>query len=265
MALPSITLWPSNDTEKLVSAIAEANRDNKRIILRPGPHLTKPGIRRKIQIGPYGLHISGTLSIGEFSSIRRPVNSIALPGSDDNYGLYFIPSKPANAEWSTIPASEWKNHTHVNGEGETITFDYVVRVRGAITIENLELDCNMGNQGLPAIMESKLIEHSAMLAFSGEKYTNPDFPGKVIFVGFESVTLTNIRTVRGGYADDIWFNRGYFRPNIGKVLINKITSHNRVHHKRATVGFSGLTQQVEISNANIYSLEAEATAGGLWE
>ena len=259
--LPSITLWPSTDLNKLVDAIAEANRDNKSILLMPGPHLTKPGKGRnqRIKIGKNGLHIKGNLSAGEYSSIKRPNNSIDLTHSDSNYGIFFIPSKPCDEEWKSIKS--WKKHSITNTKtGIVKSFRYAIIIRGAIKIENLELDCNMGNQGLPDTMLSKDIEHSAMLGFSGEKYENNSFPGKYIFVGFESVTINNIRINKGGYADDIWISRGYFRPNIGKVSINNITSQNRINNKRATISFSGLAQKVEIKNANIFKLESEETS-----
>jgi hypothetical protein len=257
--LPTITLWPSADNEALVNAITEADRDNKRIVLMPGPHLTKPGYLQRIPIGENGLEIKGTLNTGEFSSIKRPNKTIDLLRSDGNYGLFFIPSKPTDKEW--ISVKKWKTLSSVNPKtGAVRTFQYAVIIRGVIKIENLELDCNMGNQQLPLAMPSEKIEHSAMLGFSGEKFKNVSFPGKFIFVGFESVTINNIRTIRGGYADDIWISRGYFRPNIGKVSINNIISKNRVNNKRATISFSGLTQNVEIKNADIFKLEAEETS-----
>lgn len=260
--LPAITLWPSANQDALVNAIKEANMNNKRIVLMPGPHLTKPGLNQKIPINKNGLTIKGSLSTGEFSSIKRPANAIDLLHSDGNYGLFFIPAAPSHAEWTSV--TDWSTHTTTNPEtGVVTTFKYAVILRGAIKIENLELDCNMGKQGLPAAYPSEKIEHSAMLGFSGEKYKNDAFPGKFIFVGFETVTLNNIRTTRGGYADDIWISRGYFRPNIGKVSIKGLSSINRVNSKRATVSFSGLTEKVEISQANIFKLEAEE--GGRWD
>jgi hypothetical protein len=257
--LPAITLWPSASNEALVNAITEATRDNKRIVLMPGPHLTKPGYLQKISIGKNGLNIKGSLSPGEYSSIKRPDKAIDLLRSDSNYGLFFIPAKPTEKEWLSV--KKWKTQSTVNPKtGVVTTFQYAVIIRGAIKIESLELDCNMGKQELPATMPSEKIEHSAMLGFSGQKYKNDSFPGKFIFVGFESVTINNIRTVRGGYADDIWISRGYFRPNIGKVSINNISSRNRINNKRATISFSGLSQNIEIKNANIFKLEAEETS-----
>lgn len=259
----TITLWPSTDQNQLVDTIAEANRDNKEICLMPGRHLTKPGIRNRIAIGKNGLIIRGTLSTGEFSSIQRPSNAIDPDRSDSNHGLFFIPAKPLDKDWASV--RQWRTHRTVNATtGALASYKYAVILRGKIRIENIQVDCNMGNQGLPAVMPSAKIEHSAMIAFSGQKYANSAYPNKFIFMGFESVTINNVRTIRGGYADDIWISRGYFRPNIGKVIINKITSKNRVNQKRATITFSGLTQKAEITNCNIYKLEAEE-ASARWD
>lgn len=254
--LETITLWPSTNQNQLVDAIAEANRDNKQIRLMPGRHLTKPGYRNRIPIGKNGLTIKGTLTTGEYSSIERPGNAIDLERSDSNYGLFFIPAKPTDAEWRSV--KKWRTHRVVNATtGAVTTYKYAVLLRGKIKIENTQVNCNMGNQGLPASMPSEKIEHSAMIGFSGEKYANSAYPNKFIFVGFESVTINNVRTIRGGYADDIWISRGYFRPNIGRVIINKVASKNRVNQKRATISFSGLTQKAEITNCNVFRLEAE--------
>lgn len=254
----TINLPSSNNPNTLVEAIILANQTGAKLNLLAGSHLTKPGHNQKIPIGKKGLHITGSLSIGEFSSIKRPDNAIDLLHSDSNYGLFFVPSAPTPAEW--VGVSLWKTYTNEAND----TIEYAVITRGSIKIENLEINCNMGNQGLPTNMASNLIEHSAMIGFAGQKYSNPAFPNKFIFVGFESITFNNIRTNKGGYADDIWISRGYFRPNIGKVSIKNITSQNRINEKRATISFSGLTQKVEITNANIFKLEAEETSG-VWK
>jgi hypothetical protein len=258
--LPVINLSSSTDTNALVNAIAQANIENRSIVLQAGPHLTQPGSNHQIAINNNGLHISGSLSLGEYSSIKRAdasinISSIThLPLSSNNYGLFFVPSEPAIAEWESV--ASWSTHTNADGT----TFNYAVIVRGAILIENLELDCNMGNQGLPTALPDASIEQSAMLGFAGKSYSNSAYPGKRIYVAFESVTLNNIITTRGGYADDIWISRGYFRPNILKVSINKISSNNRINNKRATISFSGLAQNIEITDANIYQLHAESTS-----
>ena len=43
---------------------------------------------------------------------------------------------------------------------------------------------------------------------------HPGSPKRTVFVGFGSSPLTDIVTDNGGYADDIWFSRGGFSPNI---------------------------------------------------
>ncbi len=260
---PPINLPSSSDEDSLVNAIRLANDENQVLILGAGPHLTKPGKNLKIKINGNGLHIKGSLSAGEYSSIKRPDSAIILDNYDFNYGLYFIPSEPTDKEWSMTPGP-WKTYSD---------FEYKVIIRGAITIENLELDCNMGNQGLPEnIPGENRPEHSTMLGFAGQKYQHPTMANRYIYVGFEIVTIKHLQTVRGGYADDIWISRGYFRPNIRKVVIDNITSdinnlinpRPRINKKRATISFSGLAQNIEITNAKIYKLESEDTTTLHW-
>lgn len=251
---PVITISPSTDPNVLVNAIMQANIENSSILLMPGAHLTKPGYDQKIKIDGNGLHITGSLIPGEYSSIKRPDDAIDLTRSDNNNGLYFIPSEPTVDEWESV--TNWLTYT----QPDNTTVEYAVIVRGTINIENVELDCNMGNQGLSSDIADKDIEHSAMLAFAGQSNENTSYPGKRIYVAFEKVILTNIITTRGGYADDIWISRGYFRPNILQVSISKISSNNRVNLKRATISFSGLAQNIEITDADIYQLHSESTS-----
>ena len=259
---PTITILPTADTATLINTIKKANAECKRIVLMPGTYLTMPGVNQKIPVNKNGISITGARGLAGYSSIKRPDRSIDPKHSDSNYGLFFIPSAPSAAEWASV--THWDTHSAIHPEtGVKTVFQFTVLLRGAVKIENLELDCNMGNQGLPSVYPSEKIEHSAMLGFSGERFKNNAFPGKYIFVGFESVILKNIHTIRGGYSDDIWFSRGYFRPNIGSVSINNIRSSNRVNTKRATVSFSGLTQTTAISNADIFKLEAEE--GSRWK
>ena len=99
MSVP-IKLLPSSDENRLTNTINDPNRGNRPIILMPGQHLTKPGRNESIPIGKNGLHIKGFLSVGEFSSIKRPDNAIDLNNSDSNYGLFFVPSAPTPDEWA---------------------------------------------------------------------------------------------------------------------------------------------------------------------
>jgi len=117
----------------------------------------------------------------------------------------------------------------------------------------------MGNQGLDQQPKDKA-EHSAMLAFSGFTYKTPDGPSgqtRQVYVGFHSVALESIILEQGGFADDIWFPPGYFRPNIGLVTLDRIVSRPRVNPRRASVGFSGLTQQVAMKECRLESLHLE--------
>jgi hypothetical protein len=129
-------------------------------------------------------------------------------------------------------------------------------IRGDIKISGITVDCNMGNQGLEGLPKSS-VEHSAMLAFSGFTYKAPNGPQgqtRRVFVGFNSVTLTDIRLERGGFADDIWFPPGYFRPNIALAQLERVVSGRRVNPRRASVSFSGLTQNVKMKDCDLDSL-----------
>src|SRR5437588_1221702 len=102
-----------------------------------------------------------------------------------------------------------------------------------------------------------------MLGFAGQGSSTKASPAGVprsVYVGFRSVTLRDVRTLNGGYADDVWFSRGYFNPNIEHVTIERLTSANRVNPRRATISFSGLCQNVEIWDVDIYSLHMEETS-----
>jgi len=253
----SIRLSPSKDVDALTNTIIEANKNKQQVTLMPGIHYTRPAIGLKIPINKNGITIKGTPG-DKGSIIKRPVNAINLNRPDNNYGLFFVPSPPTEKEWRSV--KKWKLFTHEQEDGSNTTFEYTVITRGDVKIEHVNLDCNMANQSLPANIESGKIEHAAMLGFSGQKYTNQAYPNKVIFVAFKSVTINNVITEHGGYADDIWITRGYFRPNIKKVSMSNITSRNRINAKRATISFSGLAQNVELSNINVFRLEAEETS-----
>ena len=252
--MPPLVLSPSSDPSALVTAIARATRAAHKLVLQPGTYPTLPGRGVKISIGANGLTISGPFAKLPLSTIRRPDAAIDLEQPDNNYGLFFVPEKPSDAEWEAI--TQWQNSTNASTQ-------YAIITRGSIRLENLQIDCNMGNQGLHEQMPSATIEHSAMVGFAGKSFTHRKYPGKTLYVGFKEVILKNIVTLNGGYADDIWFSRGYFRPNIESVLIQRISSKNRINRKRASISFSGLAQKIEISQANIFRLEAEESMLGL--
>jgi hypothetical protein len=249
-----IELPPSDNTESLSIAIERATTTGEPLRLLPGTHLTKPGVRLLTPIGPKGLTMTGPGTIATLNAnvarIQRPDRSIGADPSkrtDDNYGIFFIPAAPTNEE---IAGIEWLTHRPPTGD----PFEYGIIIRGHIQIDGITVDCNMGNQGLEQLPKDQ-VEHSAMLGFSGFTYKAPD--GRRVFVGFNSVTLSDILLTRGGFADDIWFPPGYFRPNIERVQLSGIVSEQRVNRRRASVGFSGLTQQVVMQNCRLDTLHLE--------
>src|SRR5437868_573287 len=130
-------------------------------------------------------------------------------------------------------------------------------MRGRIEISRLLIDCNMQNQGLKAM--TKAADHSAMLGFSGFRYPVKSPLRRFVYVGFESVALTDMGFVNGGFADDVsvTYTGGTFLPNIEQVSINHVASSDRVHPRRATLSFSGFANRVEIHDATVYNLHAE--------
>jgi hypothetical protein len=244
------------DQQALLNAINSASRQNVPLLLKPGTHLTKPGRANQIPIGINGLTV-GPLSPppAKPATIKRPDHSIDLGHADDNHGLFFVPSPPDRDESSQ---ASWK---HYQRQGEE--FEFAILVRGKIRIDGLSVDCNMGKQGLETLPPGKTAEHSCMLGFAGKKYPADPNPHtglrRFIFVGFESVELTNLHVSNGGYADEIWFSRGHFHPNIARVLVDRLISATRVNQKRATVDFSGLCQDITITNSKFFKLGCEAT------
>lgn len=258
--MPSIVLDPSTDHTKLVEAIKKASALNQTLLLKPGIHFTMPGVGQKIEIGANGLRIDVApaeepLPPQEPSTIKRPDFSVDMTRPDDNYGLYFVPAPPTEAE---IAAAQWKLHTPRQGR----PFEFDVVIRGSIDMTGLTVDCNMHQQGLENL-DSKAAEHSAMVGFSGQKYrVNPgpnDMP-RFIYVGFNRIALSNMMLHHGDFADDIWFSRGYFHPNIESVILQDITSQNPTKRKRANISFSGLSQRIQITNTDLYSLHLEELA-----
>jgi hypothetical protein len=246
------------DQQALLNAINSASKQNVPLLLKPGTHLTRPGRVNQIPIGGNGLAIGPLMpSAAKPATIKRPDHSIDLGHPDDNHGLFFVPSQPDPAESSQ---ANWK-HYQRNGE----EFEFAILVRGKIRIDGLSIDCNMGKQGLETLAPGTTAEHSCMLGFAGKKYPDPAGanPGtglpRFIFVAFESVELTNLHVSNGGYADEIWFSRGHFHPNIARVRVDRLISTARVNQKRATVDFSGLCQDITITNSKFFKLGCEAT------
>jgi hypothetical protein len=238
----SIQLPPSDDTNALTQAIKTANLTNQPLILLPGVHYTKPGygLSSVISLGSDGLTLSGTAA----AIIQRPDQSIGkvsadnpLGRHDDNYGIYLVPARPL------IPVDmQWQKHQPTEGP----PIEYLIVKGGSVTISGLTLDCNMGKQGLEGLPKNA-VEHSAMFAIRGMRYDYSTPLGqRTVFVGFEEVRLENLTLLRGGFADDLWFPPGYFRPNIDQVSLSGLVSQERVNHHRASVGFSGLSQRISI-------------------
>ena len=269
LVMPPIILGLSDSKTALVQAIARASRNGVPLLLKPGKHFTQPGRQQKILIGSNGLRLS--VAPPPFpvlpkppAVIKRPDNAINLHAPDENFGLFFIPSTPTVSEVAGIT---WKSHHHSDGR----LFEFGIVIRGNIEIDGVMVDCNMGRQGLSALPNKSDAEHSAMLGFAGHEYSKmlgpagleQDIPRgpanipRVVYVGFRSVVLRNMVTANGGFADDVWISRGYFNPNIERVVIEKFSSLNRVSPKRATITFSGVCQTIEIKDVDIYKLEME--------
>lgn len=259
-----IVLPPSASQDALVEAIQQASALGVPLLLEPGTHFTKPGRGRnqRIALGPNGLQIrlaapsAGTPPGTARAVIKRPDSSINLQAPDDNYGLFFIPSPPTSTELAGI--TTWKPYD----DGTNEPFEYAVVVRGQISITGVSVDCNMHQQKIETLPKDAA-EHSAMLGFAGQGYPAPrSSTGKkrIVYVAFQSVALTDVQTVNGGYADDVWFSRGYFNPNIQRVDIERFRSTNRVNPRRASISFSGVCQNVRITDADLYSLHMEETS-----
>jgi hypothetical protein len=260
-----IVLPPSTSQDALVEAIQQASALGVPLLLEPGTHFTKPGRGRnqRIALGPNGLQLrlaapsAGTPQGSAQAVIKRPDFSINLQAPDDNYGLFFIPSPPTVTELAGI--TTWKPYD----DGTTNEpFEYAVLIRGHISITGVSVDCNMHQQKIETLPKDAA-EHSAMLGFAGQGYPAPrSSTGKkrIVYVAFESVALTDVQTVNGGYADDVWFSRGYFNPNIQRVSIERFRATNRVSPRRASISFSGVCQNVRITDADLYSLHMEETS-----
>jgi hypothetical protein len=255
-----IVLPPSTDRDALGRAIAQASAEGVALQLEAGTHFTTPGRTPAIEIGAKGLRVGSVPHAGHPGAsaiIARPDGAIDPQRPDFNHGLFFVPSPPTAAEINTVV---WRTHQTA---GALHPFQFGVILRGDVEIFDLTVDCNMGAQGL-AKLDARAAEHSAMLAFAGRGYdvaASPTGVPRRVFVGFRSVALRNVHTIRGGFADDIWFTRGYFTPNIQNVIIENVTTAGRVSPRRATIGFSALCQNIEIHGIDVYNLHLEDSSG----
>jgi hypothetical protein len=241
-----------SDSQSLVDAIRQATAQDSVLLLAPGVHLT-PELRiEPIAISPNGLTVRSQDPLNP-AIIRRPAYSIDLDNPDDHHGLFFIPAPPSDIELGVV---QW--HPGMDPETHTpMTFGVVIR--GEVRFDNVVLDCNMAQQGaetLDLTDPEQTLEHSCMIGFRGDDTRPADQPGRV-YVGFRMVSLTRLETRNGGYADDIWFSRGGFYPNIEQVDINDVRSGPRVGPKRSTVNFSGLCLRISITDCDIFELGME--------
>jgi hypothetical protein len=256
---PPIILPPSDSNEALVEGIAQAMTNDTTLLLEPGVHYTRAGVLQRIAVGANGLRIGSTgpsplpiKSKVEKACVRRPCHSISQTKPDSNFGLFFIPTRPSEEE---LAQATWKQFTGADGS----SFEFDIIMRGRIEIGRLLVDCNMQNQGLDT-MPKDAAQHSAMLGFSGYRYSVPStgLP-RFVYVGFESVALTDMGFINGGFADDVWitYTRGAFYPHIGQVSIDHVASAQRINPRRATLSFSGLAQRVIIHDTDVYNLHGE--------
>jgi len=257
MAAP-ILLDPSNNLDHLRDAIDQAIASNRTLLLKPGTHLTRPGRleAQQVKVGVDGLRIGVAPSLSNSPCVvKRPDHAIPSTGRDDNCGLWFIPAQHTPQELQGVI---WKNHVSPSGT----PFQYTVILRGFIDLSGFAVDCNMQNQGLQNAPKHAA-EHSAMFRFSGARFSAPPGPNgetRFVYVGFQNVSLTGMLFVNGGYADDVWITYGKaagFHPNIERISFNAITSQNRKHPSRSTIGFSGLAHHITIRTNDIYSLHIE--------
>jgi hypothetical protein len=247
-----IVLPASTDEDALVKAIGDATAQGVPLVLGPGVHLTKPGRDNRIAISEHGLIIHSEQPESP-ATIMRPDGAIHLASPDDNHGLFFVPEGPSADE---LAGMEWHQGSDAHG-----ALEFGVINRGVIRIDGVRVDCNMGQQGLETLVDV-VVEHSCMLGFHGTRCDIPGGPRRTVFVGFESVLLTDIVTDNGGYAADIWFSRqGDFYPDVLYVGADRLVSTPRVINRdRATLDFSGLCQNVTITNSQIFELGMEDTA-----
>src|SRR5262245_9778402 len=262
--LPPIYLPPSNSQAELVHAIRAAAATGRPLLLEPGTHFTTPGRLNTIAISLRGLEIgSGSPTLpfaakGSSTAVaRRPDFSIPATAPDDNFGLFFVPSAPQG----DLSNAVWKPGKDEHGN----PFEFTMVVGGSINIHDLTLDCNMGRQGLESLKDN-IAQHSTMLGFAPQWYPAGLAPdGKTprrAYVVFRNVTVDNLTTVNGAFADDISFVyfQAFAYPIIKEVFVRNITSTKRVGPHRATIAFAGLPERVDIHATDVVFLNAESNA-----
>src|SRR5262245_13948902 len=260
--VPPIYLPPSNSQTELLHAIRVATATGRTLLLEPGTHFTTPGQLNTIEIGPHGLEIgSGSPNLpfpakGSLPAVvRRPDFSIPATAPDDNFGLFFV---PAGTQLDTSNAT-WKPGKDEKGN----SFEFAIFAGGSVNIHDLTLDCNMGRQGLESLKDNAA-QHSMMLGFAPQWYPAGFAPAgttpRRAYVMFRNVTVKNLISVNGAFADDIAFV--YFRapmyPIIKEVVVQNITSTRRVGPHRGTIAFGGLPERVNIHTTDVVFLNAES-------
>jgi hypothetical protein len=260
--LPPIYLPSSDSRTELVHAIRTAAATGRPLLLEPGTHFTTPGRLNTIEISLRGLEIgsgSPTLPPGARGSstavVRRPDFSIPAAAPDDNFGLFFVPAAPQG----DLSNAVWRPGKDEHGN----PFEFAMFIGGSIRLQDLTLDCNMGRQGLESVPDNTA-QHSTMLGFAPQWYPAGLAPdGKTprrAYVVFRNVTVENLITANGAFADDISFV--YFRapayPIIKEVVVRNITSTKRVGPHRGTIAFGGLPARVDIQTTDIVFLNAES-------
>jgi hypothetical protein len=252
---PPILLFPSNRKGALVSAIRRAVDSGRILLLEPGTHFTSPGALKTIQVGKIGLEIARAKTATK-TIIKRTDFSIPATAPDDNFGLFFVPARPSDPE---LGRAVWKSGK--DEVGKPIEFD--VFVGGSITIRDLTLDANMGRQKLESL-EAHAAAHSAMLGFAPKWHDAGFAPDGMTprraYVVFRNITLHNLKTVNGGFADDILFTHlgTFVYPAVEEVVCKNIVSTQRVDRHAGTVTFAAPAATVDIRTANIFRLHVES-------
>ena len=254
--MPSpILLYPSSRARALENAVKRAASSGRTLLLEPGTHFTTPGQKRTITVGPLGLEIAHAKAATK-TEIKRPDFSIPASAPDDNFGLFFVPAKPSDPE---LAQAVWKPATDAKGH----PFEFEVFTGGSIVIRDLLFDANMGRQKLD-LLDPHAAAHSAMLGFAPQMYPVDPNPKtntpRFAFVVFRRVTLQNLKTVNGGFADDILFTTlGILVfPIVEEVVVRNIVSSQRADIHAGTLTFAAPPANVDIRTTDIFRLHVES-------
>lgn len=251
----TVSVNPATDNlaERINHAIEIGDFD---VELLAGTHLTTPGVRKKIRVPK-----NATLTVRTSSSaktrpvILRPKQSVDAERPDDNYGLFFAPEPPTPAD---VQGPTWKLFTPPKGSKEK-KFEYLVLDGGSVEVRGPLIDCNMNAQGLGK-KDKNAVEHSAMLAFSGDVFGWDPSPSGIprrVFVTLKRVVVSRVSFVNGNHGDDLWISRGDFHPNIEEVHLSRIDAPSDVKRRRHTIGFSGHGLSVTLKEMDVHSIHLE--------